>query len=387
MIPRPARNNCGSQRVGDVRVRVIRQEQELAELETEWDEMIQDSGFRAPFHSWVWYAKWWKHFGKGNELFIVVVEELGGRILAVAPLMKAKIRLRGMNVSEIRFASNGITPRSSVLYRNGVPARQWASAIAECLSNSCDEWDMITLENIDANVPYFSELYECGKRCGMSFIEVEGKQSPYIEINKSFEQYMTDNFSRTGRRGVKRKVNRLAKNPDYRVMEFRDSHDMQEALDSAFRVSKGSWKGKVGADMSGSGSRKSFYVDITNTLALLGQVRIWVSFLGTEPIAVQYFVVCEKNVYFFITDFDERYSEWSPGTALLYEVIKSFHEEQVEEFDFTGGLYNYKKIWATGVRRHVTLEIFHNKTYSHLLYLGKTRLLPMLRKVKHMILR
>ena len=378
---------AASQSPSDIQVRVIRDERELLKLETGWNDMIRRSRFGAPFYSWAWHAKWWKHFGKGNELFIVVVEDSSGRVLALAPLMKTTVWLRGLKAREIRFASNAISPRNNVLFRNSLAGFEWLGLILKCLSQHCDEWDLITLASIPENEPYLGELYNHAAPCGLDMIVGAGRISPYIALEGSCDDYMAGNFNSKQRNNIKRRVEKLANNSDYQVTEFVDVDEMEKAVELAFAVSKASWKGEMGTDMSASTSGKSFYVDISSYLARLKQVRIWVSSIEAIPIAIQYQLASEGTVYLLVNDYDRRYQPLSPGVVLLHQVIKTLYREGVDEFDFSGEAYEYKMMWATGVRRHVTLEMFNRKYYSSFLYLAKKRILPAARAIRSAVLR
>ena len=72
---------------------------------------------------------------------------------------------------------------------------------------------------------------------------------------------------------------------------------------------------------------------------------------------------------------------FSPGTVLLYKVLEQVHGSNIKEFDFGGNAYDYKMKWATGVRRHVNIQLFNPKPYSRFIYATKSRLLPLLRKI------
>jgi len=362
--------------------RAVREKRELLEIETAWNELIRDSYFDAPFYSWAWHHKWWEHFGNEHELFIIVVQDSDGALQAIAPLRRRKTRLRGLRANEICFLYNYVAPRSSILVRNGSRGLQAVRAIIEYLSRQRVQWDQIRLEDIDEGMPYLSALCNQADSCGLHTIATTGRRSPFVTIGTDFRKYTLDTLRGERRRSIKHKVNRLLKRTDYRFMEFTEPEQMQTAIDLAFRVSKASWKGEKGSDMSGSAPRKAFYIDITDHFARLGQIKVWISFLGDNPIAVQYQLTNGQVVYMLISDFDERYRSLSPGTVLLYQIMEKLHDTEVNEFDFSGNCYEYKTKWATGLRRHVTLEIFHNGAYSYFIFLTKKRILPMLRSVR-----
>jgi len=369
-----------------MRARVITQEDAFVELKSRWDDLLRDSALDVPFHCWAWYEMCWRHFGRGQELHMIAVEDACGQLMAVAPLLRTTTRLRGFRVTELRFLSTGVSPRNAILHRNaegGLPAMR---TILDYLAQHAEQWDLATLTWVDENGPLASLLRESACHRGLDVLEKTGRRSPYIEIQGSFQQYMRENFRKARRQSIRRKVNRLLERDDYRLEEYTQCNDMPEAVSLAFDVWAASWKGAAG-DIQHAEARKSFLLDAANYFAPLGQVRIWIAFLGDRPIAVYYTLTSSRQVYALSTEFNKDYFDLSPGAVLLHEIIKTLHGEQPCLFDFTGDLYEYKKPWATGVRRLVNFQLFNRRMYSRFLYATKKTLLPMLRQLRASVFR
>ena len=95
--------------------RIVGTEAAFDQLQPDWDRLCEESRLRAPFYSWLWQSLWWRHFGNDKRLFTVVVEDDGGGVIGIVPLMKQRRTVRGLPVRELTFASNGITPQSAIL--------------------------------------------------------------------------------------------------------------------------------------------------------------------------------------------------------------------------------------------------------------------------------
>lgn len=67
----------------------------LARLQVEWDALLGRCPHRTPFLTWRWVANWWRHFGAGKRLAVVVVREAGTAVL-IAPLMSYRGRLHAL---------------------------------------------------------------------------------------------------------------------------------------------------------------------------------------------------------------------------------------------------------------------------------------------------
>ncbi len=366
-----------------MQARVVRNIDGLRALEAAWTEMVNDSPFQAPFHAWTWYDAWWRCFGGGAELFVIVGEDPQGRLQFVAPLMRERHSLRGLPVSEIRFLANSISPQGGILVRNGCTGPEALDAMLKCLAEHRSEWDLATLRNIPEDVPYLNEFDDACVLHGFRTLREPGWNSAYVALDGTFDDYLAAQLGKNRRRGIVQKVRQLSGQPGYRVAEFRRPDEVSAALAHAFAVSRASWKGPLATDMSGEPSRRLFYEDITQRLAQRGQIRIWVSFLVQKPLAIQYDIVSASVMYLVVNDFDSDYQRQSPGTVLLYHVLDRLYEEKpVSRFQFSGDVYEYKSQWATGMQSHATLELFHDGLYSRFLWWTKKRALPTLRNLR-----
>lgn len=365
-----------------MKIKIISKIDEFIALQYDWSKMIKDTLFDRPFYSWDWYTTWWKHFGNDNELYVIAVEDTKGRLTAVAPFMKSKRNRLALKISELRFIDNAIGPRNTLLFRIDDSGTQAIEEIIRFLSRNSKDWDLLNLVNIDENIPFLKDFNAYVKKYKMNIIKTAGRRSPYLILENNFQKYLAHNFNSRQRNDINRSIKKVSKRGKYTVKQFSEFYEMNTALDLAFKVSKSSWKGAISRDMSSSDSNRAFYNDITNHFCRLNQIRIWILFLEEEPIAFQYQLICKENVYLLINDFDRRYAELSPGTALMYHVIERYHKESIRKFDLCGEDYPYKIKWASDIRNHVNIQMFSRKFYSNSIFLGKTKLLPIFKKIK-----
>lgn len=365
-----------------MKIKLIKTHKELIKIKGSWNDMVRKSQFDTPFYSWAWYEMWWKHFGDVYELYIIIAENISGQLLSIAPLMKFQTKLRGIKVTELSFIDNGIGPRNSILHRNDASGYQSITTIVEYLATHNHEWDYIKLDKIDKNSSFLNDYEKCMEKFNLKVIKMTSGQSPYLKIDTDFETYLLNTFKRKQRYNIKREAKKLSGKDGYKLICFTKPHEMKKAVDLSFQISKASWKGDIGTDMTSSEPRKAFYVELTNHLAQLGQIQIWILIIEDNPVALEYQLVNGKNIYLLISDFDESYKKLSPGTSLLYNILEKCYEDKLYEFDFCGGAYGYKLKWANGARELISYQIFSNKINSNLIYISKNKVLPILRRIK-----
>jgi CelD/BcsL family acetyltransferase involved in cellulose biosynthesis len=368
---------------GTLKARIVRTWEDFDQLQDGWDCLCGNDLFQAPFYSWLWQSIWWKHFGQDKSLFVVVVEDAQGQPVGIAPLMKQRRSIRSMPVTELTFAANGITPRSSILVDARTPTADVVRETLRCLAAHRQEWDLATLTNMDASIPSVGAVLDHCRENDLAVIQTRGRASPFVAITGDFESYWSSKFNKKHRHNTRRYLKMLHDRGVYRVIDYTVASDMEEALRLAFQVSERSWKGREGSHMNGTCAREAFYRDVTMSFSEKGRVRIWISFLDSRPVAMEYHITCGKKLHCLINDFDLEYGPLSPGTVLVFRVLEQIHEERrIDELDFGGEAYEYKMRWATGIRSHVSLELFSGRPYSKILYLTKSSVLPGIRRLK-----
>ena len=62
-------------------VKRIHSLQNQPNLAASWNALAND----IPFRSWEWLTTWWKHYGDGHELFVLLVHDDQEKLLGIAP--------------------------------------------------------------------------------------------------------------------------------------------------------------------------------------------------------------------------------------------------------------------------------------------------------------
>lgn len=338
--------------------------------------MLGDSDFETPFFSAMWYRTWYECFGTGKELFVVGAWNAHQKLVAIAPLVKTETSVLGIRLREITFMYNSIAPRSSILYRRGAQGSRGVEAIFAELMRRSHEWDCIRLVNVDAALPFITDLNRFVEPRRHKVLIKQGRISPYLKIRGTFEEYFQTQLNAKKRYNIRSRVKKLHNHLDCTVIRYTRVQDMPMALGLSFRVSRASWKGNLGTDMGSTPENQKFYSEITRILAENGQIAIWVASHKGSPIAIHYHLVSDKISYMIITDYDENYESLAPGSFLLYYVIENLFSENYSELDMCGDAFEYKMIWTGTVRKHVNVRIYNRNPLSRLMYYYSAKLLP-----------
>lgn len=148
------------------------------------------------------------------------------------------------------------------------------------------------------------------------------------------------------RETIRRRSARAARDPQIRLVLFRDHRDLEPGIAAFEDVYRRSWKEPE--------PYPSFNAALMRVAALQGVLRLGVMWQGERAIAVQYWVVVGAVACVLKLAHDEAARALSPGTVLTAWMIQGILAEgQVRELDFGRGDDPYKQGWAGGRRQRI----------------------------------
>jgi hypothetical protein len=167
-----------------------------------------------------------------------------------------------------------------------------------------------------------------------------------VDLDQSFEVYLTK-FSKKSRGNLRRTAMRFAdpKTGAPGVQEYRSPAEMAEFRNIAIAISHRSYKTE--RDW-GFPEDENFAAQLTQDAAV-GLVRGYILRADNEPAAYVFCRIDHDVIIYKHIGYVERFSKMSPGTALLFLLLK--HLFEVKEFrllDFDGAeYYPYKEFFGT----------------------------------------
>jgi CelD/BcsL family acetyltransferase involved in cellulose biosynthesis len=371
--------NCSSGKSESISdVKIISDYQEFRALKDAWNGLLQGDYSKAIWLRHEWYDCWWQAFGKGAKLSVVVMYE-NDRLAAAIPLMIVPMRIKGFRQRVLQFMENGITPRSSFIIP-GMSVEKLKVLLDEILRRTTS-WDLAILNNIAHDDPGYRCAKDSFDHYGVRYVACPQRVSPYIQLSDGWEAVKAG-FGKRLKRNLSNMRNRLSREGEFSLVTFSDASDLPRALSMCEEISRRSWKGEIGKDMSGTVSRARFYRLITAAAMENGWATIWFLKLNDRLIAFEYGLAVDDHLLLLAVDYDLEFRQFSPGTVLRSLVLEQLIKRGMTTYDFAGTVYDYKLYWTRQSRLHSQFWVFHSGMKSRMLYWIKTRLIPTIARLK-----
>lgn len=336
----------------------------LTALSQPWTQLLSRCSYRNLFLTHEWASTWWTHFGKGKELWLLMVRD-GEELLGIAPMMLGWEWYGGLPVRMLGFLVNRHTSRADFIIADGrkeevigALVRYWQD------HNRC--WDVLRLVHVpreSGNVRVLEEAIGMSKLIG--FPAKTSKNLCYLPMTGSWEDYLRGRSSHFRKR-LKGTIRRARQEGAFEVVREEDPKEVEASMGRLFRLEARSWKSQDSKAVF-SAEEKAFAMDIARKFSRSGRVsNIFMTLDGTD-VGALYSIVYEGVCYAFLIYYDEKYDKWSPGRYLMAESLSRYWAEGgIREFDFNGDSA-FIRSWTNHERVCEVLSAGNAMPYSKLI--------------------
>jgi len=359
-----------------IQIEIVGDVERFEGLHQQWTALLNGLDQRTPFLTHEWLLCWWKHFGRGFQLFLIVVWE-DGCIRAVAPLMKGRLRYLGMPLRVVQSLSNFHTGRIDFIVRE--PKTRYLTAIFQALA--AEEWDMFVMYPILSAAPAIEVLRDLSTDKGYRFFSEASLSSPYVEIGGNWEYFLSTLKSKK-RRFLQSKWNHILEVGTPRLESCFCGVGHPVLINTVMEISGKSWKANEGTAIASTVREQGFYRELTETAHKKGWLDLHVLRVANEAVAFEYNLTFDGKNYALKMGYDAKFSKYSPGTVLKRLVFDHLHERGVKEQDFLGEDDQFKRTYTSKIRQHCYVRILRPNWRTNLIWLMRIHLWPWLKKIQ-----
>jgi CelD/BcsL family acetyltransferase involved in cellulose biosynthesis len=331
--------------------------EELASLEacsvlrTQWDELAATASNTSVFSTWEWQTTWWKHYGAGDSLRVMVVRE-NELVVGILPLYSRRVRLAPLvSTRELRLLGTGGDTSPDYLGPLIRPMHEAAVAtvLAERLVATPASWDVLRLTDVCPGV-FLDVLVERLRKTGADVDVRPGSRIRIVRLPSRWDEYLAtmpgDRRRRIGnlRRNV---LNKLGGHFEAAVT----AAQLPAVFEDLVTLHRKRWDRK-GTQTSSfqSATYVDFHREVITRCHDNGWIRLYRIEAGGRTVAIFYCYRFRGDVLFYQTGFDPELEHFRLGQVLMGFSIESAIAEGASVFDMLKGEHEYKASWSNDVR-------------------------------------
>lgn len=309
-------------------------------VRAEWEDLADDAG-AAPFVRPDWLTIWWGAFGGGGRgrLRLAMLRAESG-IQALVALVVHRGRMYS--------PGNAHTPWSGVIARDDGAADALLSAIFRGPAHR------VTLAPIVWDSATAASARRVALETGRIVVERGSWQSPYVDL--AGVAAAAELVGRRPRKELRRCARRLAEQGAVAYTVHKDPRGLDAVLDDAFQVEAAQWKGREGTAIVSRPDTEAFYRRLAHSAAAGGTLHLAALRVDAHIVAFELGVREGGRHFALKSGFHPDYRRFSPGHLLCERILDDAIAAGLRCYEMLGHNDEYKRRWANGSHRIVSLE-------------------------------
>lgn len=349
------------------RCRVITDLQEFQSLESPWNAFLKTAGVHNLSMTHGFLNQWLKHF-QPDQLFVIVVEDLQGNWMGLAPLQINRGR-RGVSHRLLKHLQwIGTNPTVFDWMKFAIHPNARETAIIDAIAKEIDsiQWDVLDLE-FGIEQAQFQQLCDALQLQPAERAVWQSDAMPYIALPDNEADYEKMRRKKT-RLDTNRFCNLLAKNfEEPWQLEYKSlTPESEKLIDQFIELHIQYWADR------GSLSDFKRYIPLADFYKSLladadkqtdnqaPRLLFNVISIGSEILSY-HFDVWQGNSYLtHINSYDQKFKKFGPGTLHMDRLVFEGLKRQSVEFSFGRGDEPYKSMWPHEKKPLWQLRLFRS---------------------------
>ncbi len=340
-----------------LQVRVLNSIRQLEEEANEWRALwARCVDARSPFLSFEWIRAWVEHYGQGEGLHVLIVQD-EHRVVGIMPLMRCRWSIGPVALHTLETI--GTQSRNRIALVQPDVSREVACAIADHLcSAALSRGIYLRLSLVPADLPLLSALKEslAAVGLGVRWCERTTSQAPYVPLPASWEDLLRV-VGRRRRKVLGRAQRRLERDHHDVVFERSSGDSIQAVMNELYRLHQARWSEIGMRGLFRDERSRAFHNRIAKDLDRLGWLRLSSMKVSGRTASVRLVVVLDGVAYLLRSGRESQFSEYSVGLLHGMQLFREVMAAGVWEADFLRGAEPYKFYWTRTYRTYVELIV------------------------------
>lgn len=336
-----------------LQVNVLTNADAITQLQSEWNDLVEQSEQGVFFLRWRWVQLWWQMYAPANShLYLLTCRNERGQLVGLAPLyLRRRAQLR-----ELYALGTGIEIKTSeylnLLARRGFES-EVGNAFAQYLLQRRD-WDRLSLWGAPATsivLQHFRAALQ-----GRETVTICDR-TRHVDTNTDWETFKQSLGSAT-RKKVDYHCRRLLKTHECEFRRIEHPDELKPALDALIHLHQLRWESKGEPGSFTLPRFEEFFRTIAADSLQAGRLKLWTLMVDSKIVTAQLAFFDRGIAHVFQGGFDPAYSDYRIGNVIFWLCIKDCIESgDVRAFDFMGGGAAYKELWTKQGQDLIELEL------------------------------
>lgn len=325
--------------------------EQLAPYRMAWNALLQRTCRATFFQTYDWLELYWRHFGEGQRLRVLVVTSCGEPI-GIVPLCE---RVEHFRVGQLRVLTYPLDHWGTWYGPIGPNVAAAMLMAMRYLRQSETDWDLLELRWTSTARCDRGRTQRAMRTVGFQPQRAAFQLASAIDLTGSWEDYWQSRTSKW-RNNLLRTSRRLDGMGHVQFIRHRpapaamgDGDPAWGIYDACVHIASQSWQGRAADGTTLSSPRvKAFLRDAHAAAARLGMVDVNLLTVDGRPAAFAYNYHHDGRVQGLRTGFDPAASSAGAGSVILRDVIRDSFSRGDTHYDLGIGYHGYK----TGFRTH-----------------------------------
>jgi hypothetical protein len=310
-------------------------------------------------------------------MMILGVRNDSGKLIALAPLVKERVRWRGLvPLTRVRLLGTGENEADEVcseyldvIVDNGAKRSTVITSIISWMRSN-EDWDEMVIEPVARESSVYQGLQDTVQR-GLRVRELA--PSSFIPLPGTWDDFLND-LSSSQRSRIRKTIRELEKKGSVGLEVARMHQEPGPIFDKLVELHQGRWNRAGKPGVFASPRFLEFHRSLISRLQEKEGVFLAALTLDQNVIGCLYCLVYGAKVYFYQSgidlDISANNSRIKPGLAVHALAIKHLIDKGITEYDFLAGdNNNYKSQWTKHRRNIYQVLITRDAVKMHLISL------------------
>lgn len=335
-----------------LRVLEINESQDLSYVRCNWHRLWESTPGSTFFQTLEWLQIYWKHFGEGKQLRVLLVLD-GQRLVGVVPLVVVKEPTRLGKVRVLTYPLADWGTHFSVLAEN--PQLTLRRALQHIQEQSRN-WDMIDLRWLAEEDMEVNLTSDAMTEAGYTPNPGVWKETVFIDFEGSWDDYLRSRSPKL-RSDIRRKLKKFDSTGRVQLERYRpqgkaadDCDPRWDLYSQATSIAEKSWQGHSSTGTTISHRHIRRYIKDCHVAATeLGMLDLAMLYLDGKPIGFCYNYCSDGHIFGLRRGDAPEAREHGLGTVLTAILIRDSFQRGDRSLDMGPGSFEAKRRWMTRI--------------------------------------